>query len=94
MANDPIELEMARRLLAANFDVNKVPELSTTNLTPLNFALGARQVAMVPLLAANGAEQIELYTWPILAGQLMNRSRLKNTTSVAEREDPNQDQTG
>jgi tetratricopeptide (TPR) repeat protein len=41
------EIDMARRLLSSDFDVNEVPHGYSTSLTPLKFAIGARQVDMV-----------------------------------------------
>lgn len=80
------EIDMARRLLASNFDINAVPYGYTTSLTPLKFAIGARQVEMVEFLIANGAKPSELDTWSTLAGQLMNRSWLRKTMSEAEKD--------
>jgi ankyrin repeat protein len=81
------EIEMARYLLKAGFDLNEVPELSTSRLTPLKFAIGARQVEMVEFLVSKGAKPIEPDSWSTLVGQLMDRSWLTNTMSVAERDD-------
>ena len=81
------EIEMAHRLLSAGFEINEVPELSTSRLTPLKFAIGARQVAMVEFLVANGAKPVEPDTWSTLVGQLMNRSWITSTMSVAQTED-------
>jgi ankyrin repeat protein len=81
------EIEMAHRLLNAGFEINEVPQLSTSSLTPLKFAVGARQVDMVALLIANGAKPVEPDTWSTLIGQLMDRSWITSTMSVAERED-------
>ncbi|KAF1934970.1 hypothetical protein EJ02DRAFT_416475 [Clathrospora elynae] len=80
------EVEMARRLLDADFNINEVPFGYTTSLTPLNFAIGARQVAMADFLCANGAKPSEPDTWSSLAGQLMSRSWLMKTMSESERE--------
>jgi tetratricopeptide (TPR) repeat protein len=80
------ETEMARRLLDANFNVNEIPFGYTTNLSPLHFAIGARQVEMVEFLIANGARPSEPDTWSTLAGQLMSRSWLLKTLSDTERE--------
>jgi ankyrin repeat protein len=79
------EVDMARRLVEANFDVNEVPFGYSTTLTPLNFAIGARQVAMVDFLTANGAKPAEPDTWSTLAAQLMGRSWLVKTMSESER---------
>lgn len=84
------EIEMARRLLACNYDINEIPDLSTTRQTPLKFALGARQDAMVAFLISNGAKPIEPDSWSSLAGLLMDRSWLANTMSVAEKENLDQ----
>jgi hypothetical protein len=81
------EIEMARRLLNAGFEINEIPELSTSRLTPLKFAIGTRQVEMVELLVAHGAKPTEPDTWSTLIGQLMDRSWVTSTMSVAERED-------
>jgi hypothetical protein len=80
------ELEMARRLLDANFDVNVIPFGYTTSLTPLHFAIGARQVAMVDFLITNGARPSEPDTWSSLASQLLSRSWLMKTMSEADRD--------
>jgi tetratricopeptide (TPR) repeat protein len=80
------ELEMARRLLDANFDINVIPFGYTTSLTPLHFAIGARQVAMVDFLITNGARPTEPDTWANLASNLMSRSWLMKTMSEADRE--------
>ncbi|KAI4655957.1 hypothetical protein J4E93_000673 [Alternaria ventricosa] len=79
------EVVMARTLIQAGFSVNEVPFGYSTTLTPLNFAVGARQVAMVDLLTANGAVPAEPDTWSTLAGQLMSRSWLIKTTSDADK---------
>ena len=80
------EIDMARRLLGSNFNVNEVPYGYSTNLTPLKFAIGARQVDMVSFLIAYGAKPCEPDSWSTLAGQLLNRSWLEKTMSEAERE--------
>jgi hypothetical protein len=79
------EVDMARRLIEANFDVNEVPFGYSTTLTPLNFAIGARQVAMVDFLTANGAKPAGPDTWSTVAAQLMGRSWLVKTMSESER---------
>ncbi|KAF7506791.1 hypothetical protein GJ744_011403 [Endocarpon pusillum] len=80
------EIEMARRLLDSSFNINEAPYGYSTKLTPLKFAVGARQVDMVEFLTASGAKPSEPDSWSTLAGQLMNRSWLMKTTSEAERE--------
>jgi len=80
------EIDMARRLLDASFDVNEAPYGYRTSLTPLKFAIGARQVEMVEFLIANGAKPSEPDSWSTLAGQLMNRSWLMKTMSEADEE--------
>lgn len=80
------EIDMARRLLGSNFSINEVPYGYTTSLTPLKFAIGARQVDMVEFLIANGAKPSEPDSWSTLAGQLMNRSWLMKTMSEAKKE--------
>ena len=80
------EINMARCLLGSSFNINEVPYGYTTSLTPLKFAIGARQVDMVEFLLANGAKPSEPDSWSTLAGQLMNRSWLKKTMSEAEKE--------
>ena len=80
------EIDIARRLLGSNFNVNEVPYGYSTNLTPLKFAIGARQVDMVSFLIAYGAKPCEPDSWSTLAGQLLNRSWLDKTMSEAERE--------
>jgi hypothetical protein len=67
------EVGMARASIQAGFSVNQVPFGYSTTLTPLNFAIGARQVAMVALLTANGAVPADPDTWSSLAGQLLSR---------------------
>ena len=80
------EIDMARRLLGSGFNINEVPYGYTTSLTPLKFAIGARQVDMVEFLIANGAKPSEPDSWSTLAGQLMNRSWLMKTMSEAQKE--------
>lgn len=80
------ETDMARRLIESNFNVNEVPFGYSTSLTPLHFAIGARQVDMVQFLVANGAKPSEPDTWSSLAGQLMSRSWLAKTISEPEKE--------
>lgn len=80
------EINMARLLLGSSFNINEAPYGYTTRLTPLKFAIGARQVDMVEFLIANGAKPSEPDSWSTLAGQLMNRSWLKKTISEAEKE--------
>lgn len=80
------EIDMARRLLGSSFNINEVPYGYSTSLTPLKFAIGARQVDMVKFLIANGAKPIKPDSWSTLAGQLMNRSWLMKTMSEAEKE--------
>ena len=80
------EIDMARRLLDSNFNVNEIPFGYSTSLTPLHFAIGARQVDMVEFLVANGARPSEPDTWSTLAGQLMSRSWLVKTMSESEKE--------
>ena len=80
------EIDMARRLIGSSFDINEVPYGYTTSLTPLKFAIGARQVDMVEFLIANGAKPSVPDSWSTLAGQLMNRSWLMKTMSEAEKE--------
>ena len=80
------EIDMAQRLLGSNFKINEVPYGYTTSLTPLKFAIGARQVEMVEFLIGQGARPSGLDSWSTLAGQLMNRSWLMKTLSEAEKE--------
>ncbi|KAF2680719.1 hypothetical protein K458DRAFT_479804 [Lentithecium fluviatile CBS 122367] len=80
------EIDMARSLLVSSFNVNDVPYGYTTSLSHLKMAIGARQVAMVEFLVANGAKPSEPDTWSTLAGQLMSRSWLVKTMSEAEKE--------
>lgn len=80
------EIDMTRRLLGSGFNINEAPYGYTISLTPLKFAIGARQVDMVEFLIANGAKPSEPDSWSTLAGQLMNRSWLRKTTSDAEKE--------
>ncbi|KAI1623494.1 ankyrin repeat-containing domain protein [Exophiala viscosa] len=80
------KIDMAQRLLDSNFNINEVPHGYTASLTPLKFAIGARQVGMVEFLVANGARPSEPDSWSTLAGQLMNRSWLRKTMSEAEKD--------
>lgn len=77
---------MARHLLGSSFNINEVPYGYTTSITPLKFAIGARQVDMVEFLIANGAKPSVPDSWSTLAGQLTNRSWLMKTMSEAEKE--------
>ena len=79
------EVEIARRLLGSGFNINEVPFGYSTSLSPLKFAVGARQVDMVNFLVQNGAKPSEPDTWSILAAQLMNRSWLMKTMSESEK---------
>lgn len=80
------EIDMARVLLTANYNINEIPFGYSTSLPPLKFAIGARQVDMVGFLLANGAKPSEPDTWSTLAGQLLSRSWLMKTMSEAERD--------
>lgn len=80
------DIDMARRLIGSNFNVNDIPYGYTTSLSPLKMAIGARKVKMVEFLIANGAKPSEPDSWSSLAGQLMSRSWLSKTLSEAERE--------
>ncbi|KAL6711798.1 hypothetical protein ACN47E_002841 [Coniothyrium glycines] len=80
------EVDMARRLLAAHYNINEIPFGYSTHLTPLHFAIGARQVEMVRFLLANNARPVEPDTWSTLASQLMNRSWLLKTLSDSEKD--------
>lgn len=78
------EVDMARRLIEAGYRVNEVPYGYTSCLSPLKFAVGARQAAMVDLLLAHGARPTQNETWSGIAGQLLNRSWLMKTLSVTD----------
>ena len=80
------EIGMARSLLDAGFNVNEVPHGYSSQLTPLKFAIGAREVGMVQFLISNGAKPSEPDSWSTLADQLMNRSWLMKTVSEADKE--------
>lgn len=80
------EIDMARRLLGSGFYINEVPYGYITSLTPLKFAVGARQVDMVDFLIANGAKPSKPDSWSTLAGQLINRSWLMKKMSEAKKE--------
>lgn len=80
------EIDMARRLIFSNFNINEVPYGYSTSLSPLTFAIGARQVDMVEFLITNGAKPSEPDSWSTLAGQLMNRSWLRKTMSEVEKD--------
>ena len=80
------EIDITRRLLGSSFNIHEVPYEYSTGLTPLKFAIGARQVDMVRYLIENGAKPIEPDSWSILAGQLMNRSWLMKTMSDTDKE--------
>ena len=88
------EIDIARRLLGSGYDINEVPYGYTTSLTPLKFAIGARQAGMVDFLIANGAKPSGQDSWSSFAGQVMNRSWLMKTMSESEKEEidliPNQ----
>lgn len=75
------EVDMARRLLAANFGINEVPYGYSNPLTPLAFAVGARQTDMVDFLLNNGARPPEGESWSTLAGQLLTKAWLEKTLS-------------
>lgn len=86
------DIDMARRLLFSNFNIKEVPYGYTTSLTPLKFAIGARQVDMVEFLIGNGARPCEPDSWSTLAGQLMNRSWLlknyvRNREEICSKQD-------
>ena len=78
------EIDMAQRLIEIKISVNVVPFGYSTRLTPLNFAMGARQVTVVSLLTSNGAKPAHPDTWSTLAGQLMSRSWLMKTMLDSE----------
>ena len=80
------EIDMARSLISANFSVNEIPYGYSTNLTPLTFAIGARQVDMVQFLLNSGARPSEPDTWSTLAAQPLSRSWLIKTMSEADKE--------
>jgi hypothetical protein len=80
------EIDMARRLLSASFNINDVPYGYTTSLSPLKMAVGARQANMVEFLILNGAKPTDPDTWSTLAGQLMSRSWLVKTLIETEKE--------
>ncbi|KAI9689595.1 MAG: hypothetical protein M1822_010247 [Bathelium mastoideum] len=80
------EIDMACRLLGSSYSINEVPYGYTTSLTPLKFAIGARQVYMVEFLIANGAKPSAPDSWSTLAAQLMNRSWLMKTMSETEKD--------
>lgn len=80
------EINMARQLLSANFNINEIPFGYSTSLSPLHFAIGARQADMVKFLIANGARPSESDTWSSLAGQMLTRSWLAKTMSDAEKD--------
>ncbi|KAK3110116.1 hypothetical protein LTR53_015930 [Teratosphaeriaceae sp. CCFEE 6253] len=81
------ELAIARDLLSAGYNIDEIPEASTTRQTPLKFALGARQAEMVTFLTERGARPLAPDTWASLAGLLLDRSWLANTLSTADRQD-------
>ncbi|KAI9768681.1 MAG: hypothetical protein M1835_006824 [Candelina submexicana] len=81
------EIDMARHLLDSEFRINETPFGYAASLTPLKFAIGARQVDMVELLVASGAKPSELVSWSTLAGLLMNCSLFTKTLSEPEKED-------
>jgi ankyrin repeat protein len=68
------EIDMAQPLLASSFNVNDALFGYTAILTPLHFAIGARQADMIEFLIANGAQPSEPESWSTLASQLMSRS--------------------
>lgn len=79
------EIDMARRLVDSKFNVNEIPWGYSTIYTPLKFAIGAREVAMVDFLISKGAAPTVPESWATLAGQLMNRSWLQKTLSEANK---------
>ncbi|KAI9743720.1 MAG: hypothetical protein M1835_002888, partial [Candelina submexicana] len=81
------EIDMARHLLDSEFRINETPFGYAASLTPLKFAIGARQVDMVELRVASGAKPSELVSWSTLAGLLMNCSLFTKTLSEPEKED-------
>ncbi|KAF2848061.1 hypothetical protein T440DRAFT_481142 [Plenodomus tracheiphilus IPT5] len=81
------ELQIARLLIDAKFDVNEVPFGYSSSLTPLHFAIGAHQVDIVALLLLKGASPCEGECWTTLAKQLLSRAWLVKTTSEADRGD-------
>lgn len=80
------EVDMARRLIAASYNINEIPFGYSTRLTPLHFAIGARQVNMVQFLTANGARPVEPDTWSTFASQVMARSWILKTMSDTDRD--------
>lgn len=80
------EIDMAQRLLNSSFNINEAPYGYSTCLTPLKFAIGARQVEMVDFLIVNGAKPSAPDSWSTLAELLMNRSWLMKTMSETEKE--------
>lgn len=80
------DTDSARLLLAAGYNVNEVPFGYSTALTPLHFAIGARQVGMVEWLLANKARPCEGETWAGLAGQAMSRAWIVKTVGEGDRE--------
>ncbi|KAI8932227.1 hypothetical protein NX059_011106 [Plenodomus lindquistii] len=81
------EVHMAELLVEAKYDVNEVPFGYSTSLTPLHFAIGARQMPMVELLLTNGAKPCEGETWTSLAKQLLSRAWMTKTMSETEKDD-------
>ncbi len=81
------EIGMARLLVSSGFNVNEIPYGYSTSITPLKFAIGARQVGLVSYLIESGARPSEPDTWSSLASQLLSRSWLMKTMSEAEREE-------
>lgn len=79
------EIDMAQRLVESKFNVNEMPWGYSTIYTPLKFAVGARQVAMVNFLISKGAAPTVPESWATLAGQLMNRSWLQKTLSEIDK---------
>ncbi|KAF2033846.1 hypothetical protein EK21DRAFT_57831 [Setomelanomma holmii] len=80
------ELDMARRLIDAGYNVNEIPFGYSTSLTPLNFGIGARQADMVEFLIKHGARPAESESWSTLAGSLLSRSWLVKTMFNAEKD--------
>lgn len=80
------ETDMAQRLLDAGYNINDIPFGYSTPLSPLHFAIGARQPGMVQFLVDRGAKSQEPDTWATLAGQLLSRAWLVKTMAGEDRD--------
>lgn len=77
---------MAQRLLDAGYNINDVPFGYSTSLSPLHFAIGARQVRMVKFLIDRGAKPQKPDSWATLVSHLLSRAWLRKTMAEEDRD--------